>query len=109
MQGNSITYIQFTPEQLQQFIDDTLKQARSRDIAIGIAISEAIKGCFNVDECAKHLKLSKATVLRRIHSRDIKVIDIDSVPYSIPKIQFSKSIIEQFDIEIDKINIKPKI
>ena len=63
------------------------------------AIYDANKTCMAVKECAEFLGVHTDTVLRKLHSGDIKGTLIGRV-WSIPKIQFLKKILEKWENDL---------
>lgn len=62
------------------------------------AIYDANKTCMAVKECAEFLGVHTDTVLRKLHSGDIKGTLIGRV-WSIPKIQFLDKILKDWNDE----------
>ncbi|MEO2059410.1 MAG: excisionase family DNA-binding protein [Mesonia sp.] len=63
------------------------------------AIYDANKTCMAVKECAEFLGVHTDTVLRKLHSGDIKGTLIGRV-WSIPKIQFLDKILEKWENDL---------
>lgn len=59
-----------------------------------LRLYDANNTCMTVQECAKWLKVHKDTVIRKLHSKDIKGQFIGRV-WRIPKMQFLKEIVSQ--------------
>jgi len=74
---------------------------------IALVLFDAANVCMNVAECAKFLGVHEKTVKNRIHTKDkTKKIEAKRIGkgYSIPKIQFIKEIVENFENQKNEEN-----